>query len=73
VTTGTELGRHDPESPGVQKILAKRMKTGGLGAIRVWAKLCNQQKRKEMLRGVRNGQGRRRWRGGFSSNQPRET
>jgi hypothetical protein len=49
------------------------MKTIGLSAICVWANDCKRLKGHEMLRGLREEAGKRRWRGGYSSDQPRET
>lgn len=73
VTTRKKPGDDTPPPPGIQEIVPKRMKTEGLHAIRACTHLCNRQKAKEMLRAVWNGAGSRRLRGGFSSNQPRET
>jgi hypothetical protein len=72
-TMGKELGRHAPPPPGIQEIVAKRMKIGWLGSIRACTHLCIQKKAKGMLRGIRNDGTKRRLRGGFSSDQPRET
>jgi hypothetical protein len=69
VTTGKKLGRHNPPPPGIQEVVAKRMKTGGLYAIHMRRHVCNRKKGKEMLSGVKRG----RARDGLSSNQPRET
>ncbi len=70
---GEEVGEAYPPPPGIQKIVAKRMKIGGLSAIRVWARRCKRLKGKGMLRAVGKDGGKCRWRGGFSSDQPRET
>jgi|SoimicMinimDraft_4_1059732.scaffolds.fasta_scaffold51427_2 hypothetical protein len=64
VTTRKKLGRHALPPPGIQEVVAKRMKTGGLDAIHMWRHACNWQKGKEILGGVRNGVKRGRVRRG---------
>ena len=73
VTTRLAGERVPPPTPGIQKNVLKRVKTGGLDAIRACTRPCNRKKAKEMLRAVRNDARRRKLRGGFPSNQPRET
>src|SRR5580692_9070780 len=67
VTTRRKLGRYTRPSHGIQEIVAKHMKIIGLSAICVWANVCKRLKGDEMLRGVREEAGKRRWRGGYSS------
>jgi hypothetical protein len=72
VTKGIGVGAVPPPTPHVHEVVPKRMKTEGLNTIGNEPYVRKRLKEKGMLEGV-NEETRERARGGFSSDQPRET
>lgn len=73
VTKGIGLGAIPPPTPQVHEVVPKRMKTEGLNTIGNEMYVRKRLKQKGILESVGSGGGRARLRGGFWSNQPRET